>query len=55
MTTTTKTFKLFNNDDAVIFGVNDANLELLAEQFQINIHPFGDHVEIGRASCRERV
>ena len=46
LTTTTKTFKLFNNDDAVIFGVNDANLELLAEQFQINIHPFGDHVDL---------
>lgn len=46
LTTTTKTFKLFNNDDTVIFGVNDANLELLAEQFQINIHPFGDHVDL---------
>lgn len=46
LTTTTKTFKLFNNADAVIFGVNDANLELLAEQFQINIHPFGDHVDL---------
>lgn len=46
LTITTKTFKLFNNDDAVIFGVNDANLELLAEQFQIDIHPFGDHVDL---------
>nr|WP_240366824.1 PhoH family protein [Bombilactobacillus bombi] len=44
--TTTKSFKLFNNDDAVIFGVNDANLHLLAEQFDVTIHPFGDHVDI---------
>nr|WP_258231791.1 PhoH family protein [Bombilactobacillus bombi] len=44
--TTTKSFKLFNNEDAVIFGINDANLNLLAEQFQISVHPFGDRVDL---------
>lgn len=43
---TTKTFKLKNNNDAVIFGVNDANLTTLSENFDVQIHAFGDHADI---------
>ncbi|UQS83541.1 PhoH family protein [Bombilactobacillus thymidiniphilus] len=42
----TKSFQLENNDDAVIFGINDANLDLLAEKFQILIHPFGNQIDL---------
>lgn len=42
----TKTFTISNNDDALIFGINDANLKIIAEKLNLKIHPFGERVDI---------
>ena len=35
-----------NNDDALIFGINDANLKIIAEKLNLKIHPFGERVDL---------
>lgn len=42
----TKTFTISNNDDALIFGINDANLKIIAEKLNLKIHPFGERVDL---------
>ena len=42
----TKTFTISNNDDALIFGINDSNLKIIAEKLNLKIHPFGERVDL---------
>lgn len=46
----TKSFYLQSNDDAVLFGSNDANLTILAEKLLLKVHPFGNRVDLSGAN-----